>query len=80
MNDSGARFTPPPDVVASRRDGLVDREVFDRRLGKLEQLLRQLRRAAKNDWETYRSDETLQVRWNVGFNSYPSAPSTSAIT
>ena len=45
---------------------MVDREVFDRRLGKLEQLLKQLRRAAKNKWEVYRSNEILRAsveRW-----------------
>ncbi len=45
---------------------MVDREVFDRRLAKLEQLLRQLRQAATNDWESFRSNEMLQAsveRW-----------------
>ena len=45
---------------------MVDPEVFDRRLGKLEQLLKQLRQAAKNDWEAFRQNEWLQAsveRW-----------------
>jgi len=45
---------------------LVDREVFDRRLNRLEQLLAQLRSAAGRDRETYRSDDLLRAsteRW-----------------
>ena len=45
---------------------MVDPEVFDRRLSKLEQLLKQLRQAAKNDWEAFRANEWLQAsveRW-----------------
>jgi uncharacterized protein YutE (UPF0331/DUF86 family) len=45
---------------------LVDREVFDRRLGKLEELLRHLGQAATKDWDAFRSDELLQSsveRW-----------------
>ena len=45
---------------------MVDREVFDRRLSKLEELLRHLRRAATKDWDTFGSDELLQSsveRW-----------------
>jgi len=45
---------------------LVDREVFDRRLAKLEELLRRLRSIADEDWHTFRSDATLQAsaeRW-----------------
>ena len=45
---------------------MVDREVFDRRLAKLEDLLRRLRRLAAIPWETYRSDSAVQAcaeRW-----------------
>ncbi len=45
---------------------MVDREVFERRLAKLEQILGLLRRSAANDWERFRSDESLQAsveRW-----------------
>ena len=45
---------------------MVDPEVFDRRLSKLEQLLKQLRQAAKNDWEAFRANEWQQAsveRW-----------------
>jgi uncharacterized protein YutE (UPF0331/DUF86 family) len=45
---------------------LVDREVFDSRLGKLEELLRHLRQAATKDRDTFCSDELLQTsveRW-----------------
>ena len=45
---------------------MVDREVFDRRLGKLEELLRRLRQAAENDLSTLLSDPLLQAsveRW-----------------
>ncbi len=55
-----------PELDDSRRDGLVDREVFERRLGKLEQLLKQLRQAATNEWENFHSNELLQTsveRW-----------------
>jgi uncharacterized protein YutE (UPF0331/DUF86 family) len=45
---------------------LVDREVFDRRLARLEQLLRQLRSIADRGWEAYRADPQMQAaaeRW-----------------
>ncbi len=45
---------------------MVDREVFDRRLGKLEELLRELRRLAAVPREDYLSDRSLQAqaeRW-----------------
>lgn len=45
---------------------MVDPEVFDRRLSKLEQLLKQLRQAARTDWETFRANDWLQAsveRW-----------------
>jgi uncharacterized protein YutE (UPF0331/DUF86 family) len=45
---------------------LVDREVFDRRLGKLEELLRDLRAVARVDRSTFLSDRGLQAqaeRW-----------------
>lgn len=45
---------------------MVDREVFDRRLAKLEDLLRQLRRLAATDRDAFRSDRALQAcaeRW-----------------
>lgn len=45
---------------------MVDREVFDRRVGKLEELLRDLRRLAATDRATFLSDRGLQAqaeRW-----------------
>jgi uncharacterized protein YutE (UPF0331/DUF86 family) len=45
---------------------LVDREVFDRRLGKLEELLRDLRALARTERATFLSDRGLQAqaeRW-----------------
>jgi uncharacterized protein YutE (UPF0331/DUF86 family) len=45
---------------------LVDRDVFDRRLGKLEELLRDLRRLAAIDRTRFLSDHGLQAqaeRW-----------------
>ncbi len=45
---------------------MVDPEVFERRLGKLEQLLSLLRHSAANDWERFRSGESLPAsveRW-----------------
>lgn len=49
-----------------QRDALVDREVFDRRLGKLEELLRDLRALARGDRATFLADRGLQAqaeRW-----------------
>ena len=45
---------------------MVDRDVFDRRLAKLEDLLRQLRRLAAVEKETFLADDTLRAsaeRW-----------------
>ena len=45
---------------------MVDREVFDRRLARLEELLRDLRRLAASDPDLYRKDPGLQAqaeRW-----------------
>ncbi len=45
---------------------MVDRDVFDRRLAKLEELLRQLRRIAVVEKETFRADEMVRAsaeRW-----------------
>jgi uncharacterized protein YutE (UPF0331/DUF86 family) len=45
---------------------LVDREVFDRRLGKLEELLRDLRRLSASDRTLFLTDRGLQAqaeRW-----------------
>jgi uncharacterized protein YutE (UPF0331/DUF86 family) len=45
---------------------LVDREVFDRRLARLEELLRELRSVARIGWDAYRADSRLQAsteRW-----------------
>ncbi len=45
---------------------MVDREVFDRRLAKLEELLRRLRSPSLQDWDRFQADETLQAsteRW-----------------
>lgn len=41
---------------------MVDRETFDRRLGKLEELLRDLRRLAGIDRETFLEDRDVQAR------------------
>jgi uncharacterized protein YutE (UPF0331/DUF86 family) len=45
---------------------LVDRDVFDRRLGKLEDLLRRLRSVAAAGWDDFRSNAEKQAsteRW-----------------
>lgn len=45
---------------------MVEREVFDSRLGRLEELLRKLRRLAENELEDYLNDDGLQAqaeRW-----------------
>lgn len=45
---------------------MVDRDTFERRLAKLEQLLRELRDLAGTDFNTYREDPGLQAqaeRW-----------------
>ncbi|MBD3335480.1 MAG: DUF86 domain-containing protein [Candidatus Eisenbacteria bacterium] len=49
-----------------RRESLVDRDVFDRRLGRLEDLLSRLRSVAKLEWKSYKTDQKIQAateRW-----------------
>lgn len=45
---------------------MVDRDVFDRRLSKLEDLLRSLRELAEHDWDSFKSNEMFRAsaeRW-----------------
>ncbi len=55
-----------PASVVSRRGALVDRDVFDRRLGKLEELMRDLRALSRTDRATFLADRGLRAqgeRW-----------------
>ncbi len=57
---------PTPASAGSQRAALVDRDVFDRRLGKLDELMRDLRALARADRATFLSDRGLQAqaeRW-----------------
>lgn len=67
MSGITANCTRPPGGSVWRRGGLVDRDVFDRRLARLEELLRDLRRLAGSaSRDEYLRDRGLQAaaeRW-----------------
>jgi uncharacterized protein YutE (UPF0331/DUF86 family) len=63
---TGATCTRASATAGSRSDALVDRDVFDRRLGKLEALLRDLRGLAATDRASFLASHGLQAqaeRW-----------------